>query len=613
MLPILLTAGRFLVNTLFAAGTVAAVIQWFRQPDDREKALAASATEAGVPLDTAKQLGATVLYNRIEEDGGSPDQFWAQAPQDVKDSLQFSPESLRRAMDRTSFLGMADSILFAASTGLGLFTVFRGIPIGLKALAKIAEIRKGPHTAADVQAVYSEFLITSVTKLGLPGFIAGVLGYGGWKAGSWANSLNDADLWGRINLAQLEEDLQKAKRFKTTGGAEGAPASNFLPTLTKSKAAKPKMFLGVVYSGKLAETADFVRTLDDKITSDQDLFDDIEINLTSWLGSIGDRIAYEVQLKQDPYDIDNTKKLGTWYTLSLYYSGKGGKRIFIDEILLGPTDPAVYWPTERITETIRSAVTSALTPELLIPKPSGNGGLLVPTREGETIQVLPPASPTQTPAPVKAPSEQAPVSTPAPTPAPSSVKRGDRARVNAPGVGLNLREGPNLNARVNITAPHGAIIDLDPNTDFAVNDGHRWLLANYNGSRGWVATEFLVPEGSAPAPTPTPAPAPQPAPVPAPSSNIIQQLFPSLPNPQPAPSTPAPPAATTQQVRTNTGSVGLNLRSAPSLSASVLATIPNGTVLTVSNSETAAEGYRWVQTVYQTRAGWIAKEFLVPA
>lgn len=82
---------------------------------------------------------------------------------------------------------------------------------------------------------------------------------------------------------------------------------------------------------------------------------------------------------------------------------------------------------------------------------------------------------------------------------------------------------------------------------------------------------------------PTPAPAPTPSPAPAPT---------------PAPSYP------TYKVKTNTG-VPLRLRAAPNTKSAILALIPNGTTITVTDTSG-----NWARTTYKGYTGWCSMTYL---
>ena len=87
----------------------------------------------------------------------------------------------------------------------------------------------------------------------------------------------------------------------------------------------------------------------------------------------------------------------------------------------------------------------------------------------------------------------------------------------------------------------------------------------------------LITEDQAPAPTPTPTPTPAPT---------------------PAPSYPK------YKVKTNTG-VPLRLRAAPTTKSVTLALIPNGTIITVTDTSG-----NWARTTYGGHTGWCSMTYL---
>lgn len=395
ILPLLATAATWLGRIGVAAFAVNEVAKLTGlQKDTMQQSTNAAANE-GVSETEQKKLVAATTYDQVEQSGQSPDDFWAGLTAEQRAELKFSPETLRADMQRTKFLGISAALMFGASLFAAGVAAVRGIPIGLQTLAKLAEARNAKASALTLLTIIEEGKIAGINKVWVPGLIASIAAAGGWITNSMVGNLNDATLWGRIFLGQAADDFEKAAKQralsvgtgKTTG--TGQLGGGFAATTTQTRTAKPKMFLGVVYAGRFADLPDFVRHVDDKIVSDEDLRADVQINLTRWLASIADRLNYEIQVKFEPFDENNVRKPGTWLTMSLYYSGKGGKRIFIDEILLGPFDPVVYYPTAQISEAIRDVASKALQPDMFAPTFSGDGRLEVITKEGERINIFP--------------------------------------------------------------------------------------------------------------------------------------------------------------------------------------------------------------------------------
>lgn len=82
--------------------------------------------------------------------------------------------------------------------------------------------------------------------------------------------------------------------------------------------------------------------------------------------------------------------------------------------------------------------------------------------------------------------------------------------------------------------------------------------------------------------------------------NLITEDQAPAPTPAPAPE----PASTKYKVKTNTG-VPLRLRSAPNTKSTVLALIPNGTVINVTKTQNG-----WAYTCYNGYNGWCSMKYL---
>ena len=116
------------------------------------------------------------------------------------------------------------------------------------------------------------------------------------------------------------------------------------PRVTIRAQKRPKLFVGTIFGGSLKAPQEFERTPDDPITNNEELISDAKENLTRWLNALPNKLTYEVQLKNNPFDENNVQKAGAWVALALYVNNRFGKRIFIDEVLLGPVNPVSYLP-----------------------------------------------------------------------------------------------------------------------------------------------------------------------------------------------------------------------------------------------------------------------------
>lgn len=159
---------------------------------------------------------------------------------------------------------------------------------------------------------------------------------------------------------------------------------------------KEKLFLGTIFSGRIGSATNFKRTLDDRITDEADLLNDAKVNLAKWLVYFPSLLTFEIQLKYNPFDWANVKRPGLWATMALYVNNRYGKRMFIDEVLLGPIDPNVYFPdAQRMLEVAQDLPEFAgfTQPETITEETTPVAGAL-PT---------PPPTPTPAPAPVSPP------------------------------------------------------------------------------------------------------------------------------------------------------------------------------------------------------------------
>jgi uncharacterized protein YgiM (DUF1202 family) len=149
------------------------------------------------------------------------------------------------------------------------------------------------------------------------------------------------------------------------------------------------------------------------------------------------------------------------------------------------------------------------------------------------------------------------------------------ARVN-----LNMRKGPNLNDAIVQVVPGGAAV-----TRLSTNATNGYTQVTYRGITGWVVDLGLLATPPTPEPTTTAT---------------------SVPTTAPPPPTPVPtqPPVTGD---TRVALVGLNLRSGPSEDDPVVATIPEGGMMTLTR-EGAENGY--VTVDYGGAVGWVFADLI---
>ncbi len=152
------------------------------------------------------------------------------------------------------------------------------------------------------------------------------------------------------------------------------------------------------------------------------------------------------------------------------------------------------------------------------------------------------------------------------------------AWVNTASGSLNLRQEPASGAYILKRIPQGAAVSV-------LQKGESWCSVSYAGMAGYVMSNFLrFDDTVAPSPTPSASASPDASEIP--------------------PATPAPEAG----LRTAwavTPSGMLNLRQTPSLSATVLAEIPQHAAVTVTG-----EGGEWCAVTYGAYSGYVQSQYL---
>lgn len=142
---------------------------------------------------------------------------------------------------------------------------------------------------------------------------------------------------------------------------------------------------------------------------------------------------------------------------------------------------------------------------------------------------------------------------------------------------VNMRSGPGLSYSVIKVVPRGTTGTVQSGETAA--DGYRWVQVTMLGTTGYIATSLLA-AGSGTGTQPPP------------------------------PSTGGTfPVGATVHVDTASGG-SANLRSAPSLTASVIRTVANGTTGTVQSGETVSDGYLWVKIAIAGTSGYMATTVL---
>ena len=191
---------------------------------------------------------------------------------------------------------------------------------------------------------------------------------------------------------------------------------------------------------------------------------------------------------------------------------------------------------------------------------------------------------------------------PALPPTPTLLPPLNRQQIaNTQGEGVNLRRDPGSTGELIKIIPEGTLVEVigEP-SDIG---GTRWVnVRDPLGDSGWIASSFLVAEGTAP-PTQVAAATPPSGSVPAAAT---------APRPAATTAPVAKPGATRGQVG-NTSGQGANIRSEPGPSGRVLKTLAEGANLEVLGPEREVDGQVWRQVRDSAGVtGWIVRGAVVP-
>lgn len=533
---------------------------WKNLTGDQKSTIQSSmdnAAATGLPADEQKKLIAATTYEQVEKSGKSPDDFWAGLSGKEKEALKFSPNTIREAQNRTSFLGTAQTVSWVAAGFLAGLAAFRGVPIVSSGLGKLAQARLAGATAAELATIIEEVKMGVLQRVWVPGTVAGIAAGGGWLTGAMANNMNDAFLWGRIFLDQAAQDVQKAADKKAGGSVSGSASGissdqpKIIIRMVQEK--KPEQYIGTLFSAKLGDSKSFERQLDDEVTDENDLREDVKLNLNRWLATLPGRLGYSVVIRKDPIDEFGVKQSGLWATLTTTLNRLNGTIQPVDTILLGPVRPEARLTLSKVTKQIESEIPGMLTGQQVVQIEVPKGTVDYFNLEGERVDLsgtLPAATPaaTSTPAatqpmvtPVTSPTSGTPqqsvplatitptptvqyakpagpapviTPTPAPTvtpPAPASAPaatlasvnglalvQGNSYTTNTPGSVLNLRRDPNTSGQIYAKIPDGTRVLLDtPQVrgmayQPIIADNYHWVFViTPSGSGGYVAAEYL--------------------------------------------------------------------------------------------------------------------------
>lgn len=363
--------------------------------------------ELQIPDDDARKVVAAMTYVEAQNRGTVPQEVWDRLPPEMRAVLKYGPEDLKwnQLITKIKTFGTPVVILTSvvAAIGLGL-----GAPIaiagGLGALVwylnglandwndtfhwgpqmqqqTAVELYKEANKLDEIGVTdYGQFTLEQVQGI-LEAFLKGGKDRILNPISAYSMALNENNLISALKeiiTALNAEGIVPTKKqvlavlagwvkgpreslppVPTTAagiaaevGAAAAGGTTYetKPRVTTYSQTKQKLFLGTIFGGAIAEEKGFMRVVDDAITDEADLLNDAKINLATWLATLPGKLTYKIEVKLNPVDDQNVQKIGTWAVLQVYINNQYNKAIFLDEILLGPMDPTVYYPeTYRTT------------------------------------------------------------------------------------------------------------------------------------------------------------------------------------------------------------------------------------------------------------------------
>ncbi len=503
------------------------------------------------------------VKKNAEEDGTTLETVLAKYPAALREFMQYTPDDLRR----NQFITVAGTVLqiglFIASFFLGVLAVFRALRVvapALPAIIKAIRTGAGLKAAADIAKVLPFAVGSEIAYLGVSMTASAALA---WATGAAVNQWNDVFHWGpqqaETQALQLKSLLEREQKQATPSATFGESRPTNVARVTESKTAKPKLFLGTVFGDKVTDTTTFVRHEDDEITSEEDLINDVQINMTRWLVSLPGKLSYEIQIKNGPFDKDGIKKQGTWATLALYITSRAGTRLFIDEILLGPLKPLQYFPESARVKTISFDIPNLVSPANIIASRLTPETLMTVDAQGNVIL---------------------------------DVVKG----TGAAGVGP-------------VTAPTGAqevAVQTAPMKSDAISKALADASEALRLAQAAAATQPSTPPSFA-APAAAPVVTPTPA-APVPTSFQTGQAGVPIVKPE-----PLKPNFGDRLIVVGTGSSGLRIRQGPGTSFTQISGAFDGDVLTFHDGIVNADNITWFQIMFKGIRGWVAAEFLKKA
>ena len=433
----------------------------------------ATQKKLNISLNDAQKVVAGAIYKVTEEKGIDPNDLYANMPASLQDAIKLTPEALKQSQNLT-IISVAGAALASLGTiiggviaknpkvtllgGAGLLAVITQLANNLNDVFVHGENYK-QSTALELFNIEQKGKDLGVTSFGdfntneLDGLLAGYLRAGakGFIDIKTREQLPLTAAGIRSAVTTIISDFNasgvgptKDKVLATLRGWAIGPNSKLLQTdsttsgagaaggttggartrQTVSSAATPKIFTGVVYAGTVTDRKDFIRQVDDAITDDADLSNDVITNLTGWILNLAGRINFDIVSALNPKDENGIPKQGPWLVLNIYLTNTVFKRLLVETILLGPYEPTKYMPNPRVTQQLQLDIPGLLKPEQIKPLSFPGGGVMTFDDKGTPVFVLGSATGSTTqPSAATAPASQivAPTSSQAGATAPAPV------------------------------------------------------------------------------------------------------------------------------------------------------------------------------------------------
>jgi len=329
--------------------------------------------DTGLDKDGAELVAGATIPSILEFFGINPDEWKLTVSPVERGKVKYGADEYNEAR---KFLGswteVGKAALMLASIG-AIATAGIGTFIAGSALKAATVALKSGKGLTYLQTLFKMESLRGIKWLSVPAVVTALGTMTSFFANTQITATGDLTTYVKQGVARGEDATRKAELDALSGTIKGAFVQVPKTRATTYKTAKPKLFKGILYNGQFGSYEQFVRAKDDAITSDEDLKADIEINLAKYLATVDNNLSYSIQIKNSPSDELGIPRTGTWATLSIYLTNQFHKRVFIDEILLGPVDPFVYYPESQKVEALQYEVPKLVKFESLHPVDTYSG------------------------------------------------------------------------------------------------------------------------------------------------------------------------------------------------------------------------------------------------